>query len=624
MERNLSRNLMLNLVALLLVGAAAGLMSIYLGSATGCLSAVFVAFGFASALLSWVQLRLRLREEQERQEFDELQKSRGGSALFSGEHDTFRAQRARMVFEKWVVPGFTILLLLSQGAAACWLWRWLGKVQPPMEARATTGMALYGLFALIFFLLGKYAAGIAQHEGHRLVRPAASYLLLGAMLFALTILTLAVAWFGYPRMDLYLARGLVALLALAGIETGVNLVMEIYRPRSRGQTARLLYESRLLGLLGQPEGLVSTAAQALDYQFGFKVSETWFYRYLERALAWMILLQATAIWLFTTFVMIDPHEQGLLERFGRYVPSRGVLEPGLHFKLPWPIDSIQIYSTREIHNLNIGFVPDPKLEMQKTLLWTRPHYKEEYNLLVASREESDDGSPDAAVPVNLLTVSIPVQYDVTDLRLWAYQHADPAQFLEKLATREVVNYLVTVDIEEIMSTGRLRAARELRELIQKQADVEKLGINLMFVGLQDIHPPVQIADAYEAVIGATQERETKILNAQAYQAERVPVGRAEAARKVREAEGARVVRVAAASGQAGQFTNQMRAFAASPLVYTRRAYLDTIVRGVGAARKFVISTTNTDQAFWLDLEDKLRPDLLDITVPPITNNAKKP
>ena len=615
MKNNCSRNLRLNLIALLLVSLAAWLTALYLQSTTGSLAAVFAGFGFAIALMGWMQMRLREREELEQQEFNELKKSRGDSTLFSGAADTFRARQSRAVFERWFVPGFTIKLLILQGGAAIWLWHWLGKTRPLMSERATIGMSLFGLFALIVFLLGKYAAGIARHEEHRLVRPAASYLLLVATLFAVTDVTLAVAWFGYPKIDLYVARGLVVLLALVAIETGVNLVMEIYRPRSRGQTVRLLYENRLVGLLGQPEGLFTTAAQALDYQFGFRVSETWFYRYLERALAWLILLQAAVIWLSTTFVMIDPHEQGVLERFGRYVSARGVLEPGLHFKWPWPIDAIQTYGTREIRSFNIGFVPDPLLEDQETQLWTRAHHKEEVNMLVASREKTDDDDPDAAVPVNLLTVSIPVQYDITNLLAWAYGHTDTAQLLQNLATREVVDYLVTVDIADIMSTGRLRAASELRDLIQKQADAQKLGVNILFVGLQDIHPPVQVADAYEAVIGATQERETKILTAQAYLAERVPIAKADAAKMVFDAEAAANLKITRAAAQAGQFTNQVTAFEASRLVYTRRAYLNTIASAIGPARKFVLSTTNSQEAYWMDFEDKIRPDLLDLNVP---------
>src|SRR6185503_7680178 len=132
------------------------------------------------------------------------------------------------------------------------------------------------------------------------------------------------------------ARALCVLLALNALETMVNLVLEIYRPRVKGQQARLLYESRLVGLLSQPEGLITTAAQALDYQFGFKVSDTWFYKFLERALGWLILLQVVVLLLSTSIIFIEPGEQGILERFGKPVDSRHVLQPGAHLKLPWP------------------------------------------------------------------------------------------------------------------------------------------------------------------------------------------------------------------------------------------------------------------------------------------------
>ena len=78
-------------------------------------------------------------------------------------------------------------------------------------------------------------------------------------------------------------------------------MFEIYRPRMKGQVAHLLYDSRLVGLLGQPGGIFSTVAQAIDYQFGFKVSDTWFYRFLEKAMVWIVLLQLGFDWASTLF-----------------------------------------------------------------------------------------------------------------------------------------------------------------------------------------------------------------------------------------------------------------------------------------------------------------------------------
>jgi len=151
----------------------------------------------------------------------------------------------------------------------------------------------------VLFLLGKYSATIARLQDRRLLRPGASYLLLAAYLCAAVALGIIGAQAGFARTDLYIALALAAVLALVAVETMVNLVLEMYRPRVKGKVERPLYESRLVGLLGQPEGLITTAAQALDYQFGFKVSETWFYRFFEKALAWLLLLQLGALVLST-------------------------------------------------------------------------------------------------------------------------------------------------------------------------------------------------------------------------------------------------------------------------------------------------------------------------------------
>jgi regulator of protease activity HflC (stomatin/prohibitin superfamily) len=455
-------------------------------------------------------------------------------------------------------------------------------------------------------------------------------MMLASLICLIVAVTEASAFFSLPGVDSAVARGLCLVLGLAAVETLVGLVFEIYRPRVKGQQARLLYESRLIGLLGQPGGLITTAAQALDYQFGFKVSETWFYKFLEKALAWIILLQLAALWASTLFVIIEPNEQGLLERFGRPVSGRAVLEPGMHLKLPWPIEKVYRYQTRQIQSFTVGVVSDPELDKEKTVLWTKPHYKEEFNMLVASRDQpvrADSADANRTVPVNLLTVSIPVQYRITNLTAWAYNHVHAGQLLERLANREVVRYLVNVDFENIMSAERMGAAEELRRRIQARADESRLGVEIVFVGLQDIHPPVgskttPVAAAFEQVVGAMQQKETNILSALAYEAERIPEAQAEATNLLAQAYSDRITRVAIAAAEAGQFTNQIAAYRASPSVYMQRTYLETLTRALGPVHKYVVAATNTQDVILLNFEQAIRDDLLrGVILPP---DATKP
>lgn len=618
MERSDKKVGLVNLVVVLLIGAASAFLAFYSHTLSGRIGLAFFGLAFLVSAISYFQTRLEEAERLEKLEFDELTKTKGSSSLFNvSDAEVFPAQRARQQFERFFVPGFTIVLFALQAGAVYGLWTWLKKVIPTPFERPMVAMSLFGIFALILFLLGKYSTTLARLEENRLLRPPASYLLLCAYICFVITAAVAGVQLGFAGVDLYAAWAMVAVLGLIAVETLIHFILEIYRPRVKGKVGRPLYESRLVGLMAQPEGLLTTAAQALDYQFGFKVSETWFYRFLEKALAWIVLVQLALLWLSTCLVFIGPGEQGLIERFGRPLENRAVLEPGVHVKLPWPLDKVYRERTREVQTFNIGFVPDK--EAEKTVLWTVKHYQEEFNLLVASRNSSAAGSTNApserGAPVDLLTVSIPVQYRIEDLRAWAYNHVDAGKLLEKIATREVVRYLVGVDLFDIMSTGRAKAAQELQERIQRRADDLKLGVRIVVVGLHDIHPPVKVAKKFEEVNSARQEIEAEIHKARGYAAKTLALASAEAIKRIREAEAYSNRVVIARRAEAAQFTNQMAAFKASPEAYTLRAYLSALERGATNSRKYIVTTTNAQDVIQLNLEDKIRPDLQEVMIP---------
>ncbi|MBN8247855.1 MAG: hypothetical protein J0L84_10470, partial [Verrucomicrobia bacterium] len=225
----------------------------------------------------------------------------------------------------------------------------------------------------------------------------------------------------------------------------------------------------------------------------------------------------------------------------------------------------------------------------------------------------------AAVPVNLLTVSVPVQYRIRDVRQWGYQAAEPGTLLERIASGEVVRYLVSVNMDQIMSHGRLDAARELKERIQREADDARLGVEILFVGLQDIHPPagtktVPVAAAYQQVIGAISEKESRIYEAEGYRLETLPKAAAQAVARTNAAHAAATQRIQSALGRRAQFPGQLKAFAAAPKVYPQWAYLDALTNAIAPARKLVLGVTNTSDVVILNLEDKVRPDMGDIAI----------
>lgn len=629
MERNVKQIGLVNLLVMLVIGVAGLGLARYSNTVSGQAASLFLGIGFLALVISYFQMRLEETERLERLEFDELNRNKGSASLFSTtEAESFPAQRSRAQFEKFFVPAFTVLLLLLQalGAYGCSLW----IENPPLAAlhRPTIGMSLFALFALSLFLLGKYSAGVSHLRNDRLLRPGASYLLLGAYICFITAAAIAAVQLGFPRVDLYVALAFGALLALAAVENLFSLIFELYRPRLKSGPKRVLYDSRLIGLLGRPEGIFTTAAHALDYQFGFKVSETWLYRFFEKALVWLILAQAGLLALSSCVVFIATGEHGLLERWGRPVAGRPVLEPGLHFKWPYPMDRVLRYRTEQVQQFVVGSVQEAS--PARTIVWTSAHEKEPFNLLVASRQQAVPGATNAATteqgaPVDLLTVGIPVQYRITNVLAWAYNYTDADALLQKVATREVVRYFVNVDMLDLMSASREKASQDLMLRIQARANELKLGVTIELVGLQDIHPPmgkdrVQVAKKFEEVVGASQEVQARLREAEGYAASVIPIARAEAERIEREADANRLGGVTEAIARAARFTNQLLAYKASPGIFMERGYLETFSQGSTNMRKYILMTTNQSSVIQVNLEDKIASGLLSAPLPESRKN----
>jgi membrane protease subunit HflK len=217
--------------------------------------------------------------------------------------------------------------------------------------------------------------------------------------------------------------------------------------------------------------------------------------------------------------------------------------------------------------------------------------------------------------VNLLGVGIPVQYQITNILDWAYNYNDSERLLEKVSTREVVHYLVNADVQEIMSSARFEAGDELRTRIQNEAERLKLGVKILLVGMADVHPPVQVAASFESVVAARHKGNADILSAQAYAVRTNSVAASMALQMEQVAESARNRLATEAGSRAALFTNQVPAYKVAPEVYTERAFLQVLQRGSSQARKVVLATTNAQNVMTLNLEQKYRPDMVDLTMP---------
>jgi regulator of protease activity HflC (stomatin/prohibitin superfamily) len=452
------------------------------------------------------------------------------------------------------------------------------------------------------------------------------------------------------------------LLVVLGAETAINLVLDIYRPRLKGRYSRSAFDSRLLGVINEPGGILRSLADAIDYQFGFKASQTWFYKLLEQAIVPLVLFGVITLYLLSCIVVVDSDEQAIIERFGNPENDAGekrLLDPGLAFKLPWPIDIAYKYPTKRISEISIGFVP--KIDSQtgevehKPLLWGQAHHEKEYQLLVASPQSGTELLA-GTVPVSLVIAAVPIQYRIKDLHSFIYKHNEPEKLLESICYRELTKFAASAKIEtndetdidqSLLGIGRAEAGKILTERIQNAADKEGLGVEIVFLGLQGIHPPAEVAAAYQEVVGAAQKKQALILDAQAQRNMLLStlVGSVEKADelyklllKYRQAEDANspedieslgkqldiafeeakghifktlresqryaFEKEALAKGTELRFAGQLKAYRAAPEIYIHEQRLSMLEKALDGVRKYVIVADQNDtQVTIIDLQE---------------------
>ena len=359
--------------ATLLVGRWSGFFAV---SATGWL--------ILSAALIWlvlvIQFHQRTLAEQEKLDIGQLAKGEQASAIFQAksEHATLFAvaQRRLQILEKWFLPIFSALIAAYQIGVGLYLLRTIPPASD-IEPKQPLVCAIYmTAIAFVTFLMSRYSTGMSAQQRWKPLKAGGSFLLGVAVLCFVLAIGLALAQFKiFVVVNVISFVAPVSLIVL-GLENALNVVLDIYRPRLKDRYGRSAFDSRLLGIINEPGGIFRKAADTIDYQFGFKVSQTWFYKLLEKAIVPLVLFAVVTLYLLNCIVVINPSEEAIIEHFGNPVNNAGdvrIIGPGLTFKWPWPIDVVYKYPTKKIMELSIGYVPkiDPKTKkmVREPLLW---------------------------------------------------------------------------------------------------------------------------------------------------------------------------------------------------------------------------------------------------------------
>jgi membrane protease subunit HflK len=275
-----------------------------------------------------------------------------------------------------------------------------------------------------------------------------------------------------------------------------------------------------------------------------------------------LILLALLIWEMT--YIIQPPERGVVLRFGAYVAT---LEPGLNFRLPRPIESVEVINVDQIRSF----------EHRGTML---------------TQDE------------NIVDVELAVQYRIKDAQDYTFNIFRPDATLAQTnesATRTIIG---KSKLDFVLTEGRAQIASEIKELTQKILDLYSAGVLITSVNMQPAKPPEEVKSAFDDAIKAREDEQRLINEAEAYQNEVTPKARGAAARITEDSHAYRSRVIAQAQGEANRFQQLLVEYEKAPEVMRRRLYLETMEAVLASTPKVLLDTKGSNNLMYLPI-DKL-------------------
>ncbi len=272
-----------------------------------------------------------------------------------------------------------------------------------------------------------------------------------------------------------------------------------------------------------------------------------------------VILLILLVWgAMTSFYTVQPEQRAVVKRFGSVT---GITDPGLHFKIPFGIDQIQLVATERVLKQEFGF----------RTRGTRQGESSTY-----SAAEFEDESLMLTGDLNMIDVEWVVQYRIDDPIKFLYQMREPTRTLRDISESVMRRIVGNMLGSEVLTIGRVEIQQKAGDEIQEILDQYDAGIRISTVEMQDVVPPPAVQPAFNEVNEARQERERMINEAQKRVNQEIPNAEGAALRTVAEAEGYATERVNRADGESTRFSAVLHEYQQAPTVTRSRLYLETL------------------------------------------------
>jgi HflK protein len=295
------------------------------------------------------------------------------------------------------------------------------------------------------------------------------------------------------------------------------------------------------------------------------------------------MVAAALFYLGNGVFTVAPGEIGIHTRFGRIVD--GHLEPGLHLRLPWPIEDHRVVQTDRIRRIEVGFRTAGRRDSaergfgRQALTLAGPGFPAPPSGAVSfwfQKEKVSDESFLLTGDANIIDIAFTAQYHVKDAVAFVYNVADGDALVRSLTISALRARIATMTVDAIYTTERDEVARRVVRDVQQALDAYGAGIRVVAVSLLSVHAPEEVHAAFRDVASAQEDKILIVDRATTFAREAVNLAEGDAAAMIEAARAFKDQKILEAQGDALAFTLREKEYRRAPDLTRFRLHIETL------------------------------------------------
>lgn len=277
------------------------------------------------------------------------------------------------------------------------------------------------------------------------------------------------------------------------------------------------------------------------------------------------------IWILSGIYIVSPDQVGVVKRFGKMVYTS---EPGPHYHLPRPFETVMKTKVTKVRRLEVGF---------RTVSVGPPaRYRAvPVESLMLTGDE------------NIVDMQFIVQYKIKNAANYLFNVKNPERTVKSAAEASIREVVGKNKIDEALTVGKFQIQQGTKQQLQRVLDEYKAGISVEAIQLQDVHPPREVVAAFKDVASAKEDKIKFINESEGYRNDILPKAKGKASQIVNEALAYREAKIKRAEGDVSRFTQVLKEYRKAKNVTKKRLYLEMMEEVLTDIDKIVIDSKHS-------------------------------